>query len=620
MEEPTGGTLRTRWRRVLWRFHALRLLPAAGPWALGCYGLTWAVGVVTPSLFPLATGALIASVTAAAAAGWTSATTGHAQVMLGLVAAVLIGQQLVAIMSSLMGALVKQRVDAHCQARVMRAALGPPTIVHLEDPKTLDDAELAGWAMGTVAVAVPALVGRYVAAGLACLVVARANHWVAVLVMLSVVVQRQYWRHRGLEVGRAWVTSAEPARRQAYFSGLLLAPGAEKETRIFDLATWAIDNQREPWYEAVKRVWAVYDGGLKDFRWAAPLLCLAYVLPYTALASDAATGGMDIGTFVAAITATTAALSQAGYVQDDAAIGQLTSAYPALQTLEEKAARACPTAAPQGQPDDPGCPEVRLEGVQFCYPGSTTPLYHGFDLTIRSGQSLAIVGANGAGKTSLIKLLTGMYEPSAGRIVVDGVDLVDLSPELWRRRLAVIFQDFARYSLSVADNIGFGAPERIGDREALARAASRAGILDVVESLPEGWDTPLSRQLSGGVDLSGGQWQRIALARALFAVEAGARVLVLDEPTAQLDVRAEADLFDRFFELTSGLTTIVVSHRFSTVRRADRIVVVDGGRVVEDGTHEGLLALEGRYATMFRIQAARFSGDTDLDDDEDGSA
>lgn len=165
---------------------------------------------------------------------------------------------------------------------------------------------------------------------------------------------------------------------------------------------------------------------------------------------------------------------------------------------------------------------------------------------------------------------------------MDGRDLGDLDPPAWRRRISVLFQDFARYHLSVADNITLGAPHRADDRELMRTAAERAGILPLIESFPHGWDTVLSPEYTGGTDLSGGQWQRIALARALFAVQAGAQVLVLDEPTAALDIRAEAEIYDRFLELTAGLTTVLISHRFSTVRRVDRIVVLDHGEVVEE--------------------------------------
>ncbi len=185
--------------------------------------------------------------------------------------------------------------------------------------------------------------------------------------------------------------------------------------------------------------------------------------------------------------------------------------------------------------------------------------------------------------------------------------LRELDRRRWQRRVAAIFQDFVRYPFSAHDNVAVGALEHAGDRDAVAAAADRAGVGDMVERLPSGWDTVLDRRFAGGADLSGGEWQRLALARALFAVDAGAGVLVLDEPTASLDVRAEAELYDRFLELTAGVTTVVISHRFSTVRRANRIVVLEGGRVVEDGTHDLLIAAGGRYARMYALQASRFA-------------
>jgi ATP-binding cassette subfamily B protein len=228
------------------------------------------------------------------------------------------------------------------------------------------------------------------------------------------------------------------------------------------------------------------------------------------------------------------------------------------------------------------------------------------DLTIHAHEALALVGVNGAGKSTLVKLLGGVYKPTTGRITVDGVDLAELDLSAWQRRIAAVVQDFLRFPLSVTDNVVFGAVERADDEVALVKVARESGIDDVVRRLPAGWDTVLDKTFDGGVDLSGGEWQRIALARALFAVHAGAGVLVLDEPAAALDVRAEAELVERYLELTSGVASLIISHRFSVVRDADRICVLADGRITEDGTHEQLLDRGGTYATLFRLQAERY--------------
>jgi ATP-binding cassette subfamily B protein len=219
---------------------------------------------------------------------------------------------------------------------------------------------------------------------------------------------------------------------------------------------------------------------------------------------------------------------------------------------------------------------------------------------------LAVVGANGAGKTTLIKLLAGLYQPNQGRILAGADDLSTMDLDAWRSRLTVVFQDFIHYELPARDNIGLGAVDRMGDEQALAAAVEQAGAADLMAGLPQGWDTVLSRAYPGGTDLSGGQWQRVAVARSLFGVRAGSQVLVLDEPTAHLDARAELAVFDSIVEAVSGVSVILISHRFSTVRRADRIVVLDGGRVRENGSHAELIDLGGDYASMFALQAERF--------------
>jgi ABC-type multidrug transport system fused ATPase/permease subunit len=251
--------------------------------------------------------------------------------------------------------------------------------------------------------------------------------------------------------------------------------------------------------------------------------------------------------------------------------------------------------------------EIRFRNVTFAYPGSSRPVLDGFDLTLPAGSSLAIVGQNGAGKTTLAKLLCRLYDPQGGAILADAVDLRDLDIDSWRSRLTAVFQDFIRFELPLRDNVApYGAPDDV-----VRSSLAEAGALGLAKL-----DTPLARGYDDGTELSGGQWQRVALARALCAVRMGAGLVLLDEPTAQLDVRGEAEIFDRILAATRKVTTILISHRFSTVRHADRICVLEHGRVVELGTHDELMALGGRYRTMFELQAQRFTSDTD----EDGAA
>jgi len=250
--------------------------------------------------------------------------------------------------------------------------------------------------------------------------------------------------------------------------------------------------------------------------------------------------------------------------------------------------------------------EIRFRNVTFAYPGGA-PVLEGFDLTIPAGSSLAIVGQNGAGKTTLAKLLCRLYDPQIGAIEVDGIDIRGFDIASWRSRLTAVFQDFTRFELPLRDNVApAGAPQ-----VAVEAALEKAGAANLASL-----DTILARGYEGGTDLSGGQWQRVALARALCAIDVGAGVVLLDEPTAQLDVRGEAEIFDRILEASRRCITILISHRFSTVRHADRICVLEHGKVVELGTHDELMAKGGRYHTMFDLQAQRFTAT----EDEEGLA
>jgi ATP-binding cassette subfamily B protein len=272
------------------------------------------------------------------------------------------------------------------------------------------------------------------------------------------------------------------------------------------------------------------------------------------------------------------------------------------------------TAQPVTAAATAAAPTVRFENVSFSYPGSDRPVLDGLTLTLHPGQTVAVVGENGAGKTTLVKLLAGLYRPTGGRITVDGVQPQDRRPAL-----AVLFQDFARYPASLRDNVTWAVPGQAADDHAVREALRLAGADGLASD--SGWagrdlETLLWREGTSGTDLSGGQWQRVALARVLYAVAAGTRLVVLDEPTASLDVRSEAEFHERVVAHVKDATTILISHRLSTVRPADRIVLLRGGRVVEDGTHDELLALGGEYARFFTIQAAAFASTVDVGEEQ----
>jgi ATP-binding cassette subfamily B protein len=269
-----------------------------------------------------------------------------------------------------------------------------------------------------------------------------------------------------------------------------------------------------------------------------------------------------------------------------------------------------PAAVPQ-----PLRGEITFDHVTFAYPGASQNALNELSFTVKAGETLAVVGRNGAGKTTLFKLICRLYDPIEGRILIDGIDIRDFKPDELRRQIGAMFQDYVDYQATAAENIGLGNVPEISDRDAVVSASKQAGSDELIAKLPAGYDTALGKWFDTGVNLSGGEWQKVALARAFMREEA--RILLLDEPTSALDAQAEYDLFERLHSLTHGRTAVYISHRFSTVRRADRIVFLEHGRLLEEGTHQELMRLDGRYARLFRMQAAAYTGEEILPEVEE---
>jgi len=597
----------------------LRLLPAASRRLSAALAVVVLLTAVLPAAFALASGALVGSIGGTVDAGWGSPAGHRLARAIAAVVALFVLQQVSGPGMRAMADALGRRAEGYLRLRVMAATLGPAGVAHLEDPAVADlvtEAQSVGTGDTTVkdaTVGIAAVAGNNLAALLSAVVLASYRWWLAVALFAVCAATTRVLAGQFLRTIAALRGHARRFRRSSYFRDLALGPAAAKELRLFGLAPEFGQRFADQWRLAMQAFWRDRRRG----QWLPPvgvlLLAGSQGVAYALLARSAARGEISLGelTTFAGATAGVAAVFSLGW--DTVNISYGCAPVPAAIELERTVAEARFQLGGTLPADGLPTTGIDFAGVSFRYPGRSDPVFDRLDLHIPAGRSLAIVGPNGAGKTTLVKLLTRLYDPTSGRISVDGIDLASIDASAWQRRVAAIFQDFTRYRMSAVDNVGLGAADRDGGREALAAAAERAGATDIIEALPAGWDTILSPRAAGGVDLSGGEWQRVALARALYAVEAGASILILDEPTAALDVRAEAEFYDRFLELTSGLTTIVISHRFSTVRRADRIVVIEEGRVSEAGDHASLLAAGGRYARMFRLQATHFgAGHLDL--------
>jgi ATP-binding cassette subfamily B protein len=605
--------------RLRGRLRIVRLLTAAGGPAVAAALVLQVFFGLIPVAFIFATSAVVGRVPAAVHGGLGSADWRSLRSALLIAGALFLAQQLVTPLRFVLEQAITFRVDRVVRERIAAASFEPIGIAALEDVETIDGLGDVvdpmsgyGFAVGSACSGLLGLVARYLQWVTAALLVGVFYAWwAAVAVALASLAVRSGIASAGMRLAAFEGSYAPARRRRDYYRDLLIRPEAAKEVRVFGLLGWMRARYRTLALAAVQPVWSARRRiVLPPYLALAPLWVGVGGVAAVGAAHAAARGQLSLGHFVLVLQAILLVGTLGSFFwESDHQVNVGTWTTGALERFEQLTAHE--QRADAGDEDPTGRPqaEIRFEDVHFHYPGSRQPVLRGLDLTIPAGRSLAIVGLNGAGKTTLVKLLARLYEPQSGRISVDGIDVRSFPARAWRRRLGAIFQDFVHYDLSVADNVGFGAPELLHQRERIRSVLTRAGGDELLERLPGGLDTILSRSYEGGSELSGGQWQRVAIARALMAVEAGAGVLVLDEPTANLDVRAEAAFFDQFLELTEGLTTVLISHRFSTVRRADRIVVLAEGVVVEEGTHEELLELDGRYAELFRLQAARFVAD-----------
>lgn len=423
---------------------------------------------------------------------------------------------------------------------------------------------------------------------------------VLIVALVPVFVGESHFALLGYSMLYRWT----PERRQLDYLRLLGASAqSAKEIKIFGLSGYLTERARALFdkFYSENRILVLKRAGIGSLLNLLPTT--AYYGAYALIIYRTVSGTLTVGdlTFLAGAFNRSRGLLQmlfSGFTNVSEQALYVRDLFDFFDTRPEIVSK--PEAIPAPRPIRSG---FEFQGVSFAYPGSDHLVLSGVSFRLDRGQKIALIGENGAGKTTLVKLLARLYDPTAGRICLDGVDLRDYDVEDLRREIGVIFQDYMRYDMAARDNIGLGRVEDLADQARVERAARQSLAADVIAGLRDGYQQMLGRRFDGGVDLSAGQWQKIALGRAYMR---DAQVLILDEPTASLDARAEYEVFQRFADLTRDRTAVLISHRFSTVRMADHILVLAAGAIHEQGSHEALLALNGRYAELFELQAAGY--------------
>ncbi|WP_185755357.1 ABC transporter ATP-binding protein [Micromonospora sp. A202] len=596
----------TYWKTVgRQRLQLLMLLTRAGRATLGGLLLAHLISAMAPAATAVFTGLLLTHVLDAGSVG-------EMVPHLALVAVVVLLGQCTELLREPLDVLAARRIDGRLRSDVRRRVSEPRGISHLDDADYSTDvarvSELGGWRTrtpGTGAVGQLVLFGRLAGAVGCGAVLAWIEPWLGIALLTATLLMRAVIRRQWVRLGAIWDSRMGDRDRMEYWSDTLTGSAAAKEVRLFGLAGWLNARHREQSEDWLGEIWRERRGILRrqwvTFGLAGAAGFAALYVPGTALDN----GQLTAGALVTMVLAAWGVFAAGAMGHEAFDIEYATGALQAFERLRShRLATADQPSA--GLPAPGSAPRIRFEGVGFSYPGNGKRVLDGLDLDIQPGEVVAVVGRNGAGKTTMLKILTGLQRPTEGRVSVDGVDLAELDITSWRRRVSAVFQDFVHYPLTVRDNIALGAPEAEATDESIMAAAEAAGARDVIERLPKGLDTLLTREHRGGVDLSGGQWQKIAIARAMFAVAHGRKLLILDEPTAHLDVKAETSFYDQVIAAVSGVSIVLISHRLSTVRNADRIVLLADGRVTETGDHRELMDLDGHYARLYRLQADRF--------------